>query len=98
MEQESPQLVENPSAASNPDDGAQPAPAAAYPHNIDVEALTRNMARLIEEGGRAVPHAEIFLRNGTFDAQLVKIGGVGGVAGRTNPEGLCTSYGVTSAM
>jgi polyhydroxyalkanoate synthase subunit PhaC len=35
-----------------------PAPAAAspttYPVNIDFEALTRNFARLVEEGGRAV--------------------------------------------
>jgi polyhydroxyalkanoate synthase len=29
-------------------------PAEAYPRNIDVEALTTNIARLIEEGGRAV--------------------------------------------
>ena len=32
----------------------QPLPAEAYPRNIDVEALTTNIARLIEEGGRAV--------------------------------------------
>ncbi len=41
-------------AAPSPNAGTQPAPAAAYPYNIDVEALTKNMARLIEEGGRAV--------------------------------------------
>src|SRR5262249_39618856 len=41
-------------SAPDPDTGVQPAPAEAYPHNIDVEALTTNMARLIEEGGRAV--------------------------------------------
>jgi polyhydroxyalkanoate synthase subunit PhaC len=35
------------------DAGAQPAPVVDYPHNIDVEAITRNMARLVEEGGRA---------------------------------------------
>jgi polyhydroxyalkanoate synthase subunit PhaC len=29
-------------------------PSSAYPSNIDVEALTRNIARLIEGGGRAV--------------------------------------------
>src|SRR5580700_6501916 len=29
-------------------------PSSAYPSNIDVEALTKNFARLIEEGGRAV--------------------------------------------
>ena len=34
----------------------KPAPcrSSAYPSNIDVEALTQNFARLIEEGGRAV--------------------------------------------
>jgi polyhydroxyalkanoate synthase len=45
-----------------PDAGAQPAPEAGvpqapttvYPRNIDVDALTRNMARLVEESGRAV--------------------------------------------
>jgi polyhydroxyalkanoate synthase len=30
------------------------APAATYPGHIDVEALTRNFGRLVEEGGRAV--------------------------------------------
>jgi polyhydroxyalkanoate synthase len=29
-------------------------PSSAYPGNIDVEALTKNLARLIEESGRAV--------------------------------------------
>jgi polyhydroxyalkanoate synthase subunit PhaC len=34
---------------------ASSAPAsAAYPSTVDVEALTRNLARLVEEGGRAV--------------------------------------------
>ena len=37
----------------NPAAGVQPVPTEAYPANIDVEALTRNLARLIEEGGRA---------------------------------------------
>jgi polyhydroxyalkanoate synthase subunit PhaC len=32
----------------------QPLPAEAYPRNIDVEALTTNIARLIDEGSRAV--------------------------------------------
>ena len=32
----------------------QAPPPTAYPANIDVEALTRNYARLVEEGGRAV--------------------------------------------
>jgi len=40
--------------APNPDAVPQPAPAEASAYNIDVEALTKNMARLIEEGGRAV--------------------------------------------
>jgi polyhydroxyalkanoate synthase len=34
--------------------GAEPAPVATYPGHIDVEALTKNLARLVEEGGRAV--------------------------------------------
>src|SRR5258707_4939171 len=51
---QSPQPVETPSAAPNPAAGAQPAPAAAYPDNINVEALTKNLVRLVEEGGRAV--------------------------------------------
>src|SRR5713101_8207119 len=49
-----PQPVKGSPAAPSPNAGTQPAPAAAYPYNIDVEALTKNMARLIEEGGRAV--------------------------------------------
>src|SRR5262249_43152930 len=32
----------------------QPTPADVYPRNIDAEALTANITRLIEEGGRAV--------------------------------------------
>src|SRR5215468_12621713 len=52
---EPPQPNEAPRVAPNPPAGAQPAPpTATYPANIDVEALTRNVARLIEEGGRAV--------------------------------------------
>jgi len=49
-----PQPVIIPSVAPNPDAVPQPAPAEASAYNIDVEALTKNMARLIEEGGRAV--------------------------------------------
>jgi len=44
----------NPPEAPNPDGGAQLALAAPYPYKIDVEALSKNMGRLIEEGGRAV--------------------------------------------
>ena len=33
---------------------AQPGPVTTYPGNIDVEALTKNLARLVEEGGRAL--------------------------------------------
>src|SRR5215471_3608859 len=52
---EPPQPNEAPRVAPNPPAGAQPAPpTATYPSNIDVEALTRNLARLVEEGGRAV--------------------------------------------
>jgi polyhydroxyalkanoate synthase len=43
-----------PRAAAKPTDGTGTMAAAAYPSNVDVEALTRNLARLIEEGGRAV--------------------------------------------
>jgi polyhydroxyalkanoate synthase len=45
--------------APNPHAVPQPAPAEASAYNIDVEALTKNMARLMEEGGRAV---EAYLR------------------------------------
>jgi len=41
-------------APLSPAAGIQAVPAATYPSNIDVEALTRNLARLVEEGGRAV--------------------------------------------
>jgi poly[(R)-3-hydroxyalkanoate] polymerase subunit PhaC len=51
---QSPQPIETPTAAPAPAAGAQPAAAVTYPRNIDVEALTRNLARLVEEGGRAV--------------------------------------------
>ncbi len=40
-------------AAPQPDTAVQPEPADAYPANIDVEALTVNVARLMEEGRRA---------------------------------------------
>jgi len=43
----------------------QPAPAETYPRNIDVEALTTNMARLIEEGGRAAAAYLMPRENGT---------------------------------
>lgn len=46
--------IEGPRAAPPPPAEAAPASADANPHGIDVEALTVNMARLIEEGGRAV--------------------------------------------
>src|SRR5215470_19402674 len=40
-----------PPVAPKPDALVQPAPAQVNLYNIDVEALTKNMARLIEEGG-----------------------------------------------
>jgi polyhydroxyalkanoate synthase subunit PhaC len=49
--------VSGPAAAhvvANRPDGVVPPQAATYPANLDVEALTRNFARLVEEGGRAV--------------------------------------------
>lgn len=49
----SPQPIVVQPTAPNPPAETPPAPAATYPRNIDVEALTRNLARLIEEGGRA---------------------------------------------
>ena len=54
-----PQPVVIPAVAPNPHAVPQPAPAEASAYNIDVEALTKNMARLMEEGGRAV---EAYLR------------------------------------
>jgi polyhydroxyalkanoate synthase subunit PhaC len=48
-----PQPVISPPAAPNPDIAAQPQAATGYPYHIDVEALTRNVNRLIEEAGRA---------------------------------------------
>jgi polyhydroxyalkanoate synthase subunit PhaC len=53
------QPVVLPSVAPNPDTVPQPAPPQAPAYNIDVEVLTKNMARLMEEGGRAV---EAYLR------------------------------------
>jgi polyhydroxyalkanoate synthase len=49
-----PSTTKEAAAAQQPDAGPQP-PAAAepYPANINVEALTMNMARLMEEGSRA---------------------------------------------
>ena len=44
--------IESSPAAPVPAAGAPP--ATTYPGNIDIEALTRNLARLVEEGGRAV--------------------------------------------
>src|SRR5215470_5457114 len=41
-------------AAPDPVVDAQPGPVTTYPGNIDVEALTKNLARLVEEGGRAL--------------------------------------------
>jgi polyhydroxyalkanoate synthase len=57
-EKRSPSVEESPArkpaAAPQPDvAAAQPAPTDAYPANIDVEALSMNMARLMEEGRRA---------------------------------------------
>src|SRR5215813_9506055 len=46
------QSVKKPSTA--PAALVQPTPADVYPRNIDAEALTANITRLIEEGGRAV--------------------------------------------
>src|SRR5215467_10842908 len=41
-------------SASAPRPAAETQPATAtYPDNIDVEALTKNLVRLVEEGGRA---------------------------------------------
>jgi len=50
---QAPQPIEAAPVTPNPAAGVQPVPTEAYPANIDVEALTRNLARLIEEGGRA---------------------------------------------
>jgi len=55
LNEDAPQLVKSPTEAPlDTDAGARPALAAAYPYNVDLEALTKNVARLIEEGGRAV--------------------------------------------
>jgi polyhydroxyalkanoate synthase subunit PhaC len=52
---ELPRPVAMPRPVAKPAAGNQPAPAAtAYPSHVDVEALTKNFARLFEEGGRAV--------------------------------------------
>jgi polyhydroxyalkanoate synthase len=51
---QSPQPIEMPMVVPNPAAGTQLAPAATYPDNINVEALTKNLVRLVEEGGRAV--------------------------------------------
>src|SRR5712691_7847617 len=48
-----PRPIETPHAIPKPAAGSEPALAATYPGNIDVEALTKNLARLVEEGGRA---------------------------------------------
>jgi polyhydroxyalkanoate synthase len=40
--------------APKPAGDATPLPSSSYPGNVDVEALTKYLARLIEEGGRAV--------------------------------------------
>jgi polyhydroxyalkanoate synthase len=50
---EAPPPVKKPPAAPDSDAGAQPEHETGYPYHIDVEALTRNVARLIEEGSRA---------------------------------------------
>ena len=46
--------IETSHVVPKPAAGTKPAPAATYPGNIDVEALTKNIARLVEEGGRVV--------------------------------------------
>jgi polyhydroxyalkanoate synthase len=51
---QSPPPAEASAAVPKPAAEARPAPAASYPDNIDIEALTRNVGRLVEEGGRAV--------------------------------------------
>ena len=52
---ESTPAKEETAGAARPDAGSQqPTPAASYPANINVEALTLNMARMMEEGGRAL--------------------------------------------
>jgi polyhydroxyalkanoate synthase subunit PhaC len=50
----SPQPAKTPPMAPTPDAAMQPVPAEASPLNVNVEALTSNIGRLIEEGGRAV--------------------------------------------
>jgi polyhydroxyalkanoate synthase subunit PhaC len=40
--------------APPPNAPAPPTPAGAYPGSMDLDALTKNFARLVEEGGRAV--------------------------------------------
>jgi polyhydroxyalkanoate synthase len=62
------QPVVIPSVAPNPDTVPQPATAQAPAYNVDVEVLTRNMARLMEEGGRAV---EAYLRPRANRAQKI---------------------------
>jgi polyhydroxyalkanoate synthase subunit PhaC len=57
------QPLKDPPASSNP--AVQPEPATGYPYHFDVEAMTKNVVRLIEEGGHA---AAAYLRpreNGT---------------------------------
>jgi polyhydroxyalkanoate synthase len=62
------QPVVIPSAPPNSDAVPQPAPAQTSAYNINVEALTMNMARLMEEGGRAV---EAYLRPRENAAQKI---------------------------
>ena len=48
------QPIEVPPAGLNPVTEARPGTLSTYPVNIDVEALTKNLARLVEQGGRAI--------------------------------------------
>jgi polyhydroxyalkanoate synthase subunit PhaC len=57
--------LNDPPAPSRPETGVQPEPATGYPYYFNVEAMTKNVVRLIEESGQA---AAAYLRpreNGT---------------------------------
>jgi polyhydroxyalkanoate synthase subunit PhaC len=43
----------DPPASSDPGVAVQPEPATDYPYHFDVESMTKNVVRLIEEGGHA---------------------------------------------
>jgi polyhydroxyalkanoate synthase len=90
---ETPPAAPKPAAATEPAPAAaqsapaapQPLPAAAHPGNIDVEALARNLARLVEESGRAVaaylkPREDGTLRMGYADEVADAVKTLGQVA------------------